>query len=524
MGDQLISIIPDMERKTVDAFVNKAVELDHPLLEKTVKPVRLVEIGRDEKGNGVSVSTEAIEEMPGKLLRKGDSICMDFGDHYVGYVTLKLKSAGSPQDAPAFLRLKFAEIASEILDDSSVYEGWISKGWIQEEFIHIDVLPCELKLPRRYAFRYLEVLAIDTSQKFQVVVEDAEMTAVSSVSMEDVKPIEGIPEDFQKIDRASLKTLQDCMQHVFEDGPKRDRRLWIGDLRLQAKANYVTFKNYDLVKRCMYLFAGLTRGDGKIGACLFTEPVMQVDDTFLWDYSLFFVSILHDYYQETKDLEIVKELWPTAYTQIRLALDDMKDGVLDTSENPMVAFIDWKEGLDRQAAAQGVWIYCLRHGKVLAQLAGDTSALEELDGLLNDAVEKAVSHFWDEEQGFFVSGETRQVSWSSQAWMVLADVFDQEKSRELMLHLLDVKPAMGVMTPYAYHHVIEALLHVGEKDKALELMRTYWGGMIDLGADTFWEAFDPEDPLASPYGNMQVNSFCHAWSCTPAWLLREYFE
>lgn len=523
MGDVLVSIIPDMERRTVDAFVKKAVELDKELLEVRVKPECLVSVGRDENGNGIVASTEPIEEMPKKHMVKGDSVCMDFGDHHVGYVTLKLNSAGSPQDAPAFLRLKFAEIPGEILDDSSTYEGWISKGWIQEEFIHIDVLPCELKLPRRYAFRYLEVYAIDTSAKFQVVVEDAELQAVSAVSMEDVKPLSNIPEDLQKIDRASLKTLQDCMQHVFEDGPKRDRRLWIGDLRLQAKANYFTFKNYDLVKRCMYLFAGLTRGDGKIGACLFTEPVMQVDDTFLWDYSLFFVSILHDYYQETKDLDIVKELWPTAYTQITLALDDMKDGVLDNSENPMVAFIDWKDGLDRQAAAQGVWIYCLRHGRILAELAGDMEAKENIDNLLKDALEKAVSHFWDEEQGFFVSGKERQVSWSSQAWMVLADVFDKEKSRKLMLHLLEENPSMGVATPYAYHHVIEALLHVDEKEKALELLRTYWGGMIKLGADTFWEAFDPKDTNASPYGNAQVNSFCHAWSCTPAWLLREYF-
>ena len=67
-------------------------------------------------------------------------------------------------------------------------------------------------------------------------------------------------------------------------------------------------------------------------------------------------------------------------------------------------------------------------------------------------------------------------------------------------------------------------LRIRKKEKALEMMHTYWGGMIELGADTFWEAFDPEDPLASPYGNMQVNSFCHAWSCTPAWLLREYFR
>ena len=273
----------------------------------------------------------------------------------------------------------------------------------------------------------------------------------------------------------------------------------------------------------MYLFAGLTREDGKIGACLFTEPVMQVDDTFLWDYSLFFVSVLYDYYKETKDLETVKELWPAAYRQIELALDDMENGILK-NENPLTAFIDWKEGLDRQAAAQGVWIYCLRQGEFLAELAGTSYEKEKIHTLYEDAMKKAVNCFWDEKQGFFVSGDSRQVSWSSQAWMVLADVFEKEKSRELMLHLLDVKPAMGVLTPYAYHHVIEALLHVGEKEKALELMRSYWGAMIDLGADTFWEAFDPEDPLASPYGNMQVNSFCHAWSCTPAWLLREYFS
>ena len=62
------------------------------------------------------------------------------------------------------------------------------------------------------------------------------------------------------------------MQDVFEDGPKRDRRLWIGDLRLQARTNYATFKNYDLVKRCMYLFAGLTRADGKIGPASLQSP------------------------------------------------------------------------------------------------------------------------------------------------------------------------------------------------------------------------------------------------------------
>ena len=273
----------------------------------------------------------------------------------------------------------------------------------------------------------------------------------------------------------------------------------------------------------MYLFAGLTRDDGKISACLFTEPVMQADDTFLWDYSLFFISILYDYYKETKDIKTVEELWPAAYRQIELAQDDMEDGVL-RDDQPLTAFIDWKEGLNRQAAAQGVWIYCLRQGKELAELLGNKEEVAYIQKLLDRALVDAVRVFWDEEQEVFVSGKERQVSWISQAWMVLADVFDKEKSRKLMLGILENKEAVTVLTPYAYHHVIEALLHVGEQEKALEWMRTYWGGMIELGADTFWEAFDPADPLASPYGNMQVNSFCHAWSCTPAWLLREYFR
>lgn len=45
---------------------------------------------------------DEIKNLSGYHLAKGDKICLDFGDHQVGYVTLKLNSVGSPQDAPAF--------------------------------------------------------------------------------------------------------------------------------------------------------------------------------------------------------------------------------------------------------------------------------------------------------------------------------------------------------------------------------------------------------------------------------------
>ena len=40
-----------------------------------------------------------------------------------------------------------------------------------------------------------------------------------------------MPEFLQKIDAVSLNPLCNCMQTVFEDGPKRDRRLWIASSR-----------------------------------------------------------------------------------------------------------------------------------------------------------------------------------------------------------------------------------------------------------------------------------------------------
>ena len=65
------------------------------------------------------------------------------------------------------------------------------------------------------------------------------------------------------------------------------------------------------------------------------------------------------------------------------------------------------------------------------------------------------------------------------------------------------------------------MLSCAMQTEALALIEKYWGGMVLDGADTFWEVYSPSDSLASPYGDVHINSFCHAWSCTPALLLRD---
>lgn len=137
--------------------------------------------------------------------------------------------------------------------------------------------------------------------------------------------------------------------------------------------------------------------------------------------------------------------------------------------------------------------------------------------------EATLKHLFDFNQGFFISEEKKQVSFASQAWMVLAGVFSKEENGALLDRLFDNPPKIGMITPYMYHHLIEALIISDRKEKALGVMKGYWGEMIKDGADCFWELYNPKDKFESPYGSNLINSYCHAWSCTPTYFIRKYF-
>jgi hypothetical protein len=73
---------------------------------------------------------------------------------------------------------------------------------------------------------------------------------------------------------------------------------------------------------------------------------------------------------------------------------------------------------------------------------------------------------------------------------------------------------------------LEALCATGDTDYVMAEMKRYWGGMLDLGATSFWEKYDPEQSgtehwsmYARPYGK----SLCHAWGASPIYLLGKYF-
>lgn len=507
-----------------DKFLSKASELMPELNETIHRPVELVEALPDKNAlHGVKmINGKYVENLYSQELQNGDIFTVDFGTHIVGYLTLKIKPVGHQQDSPLRLRLVFGEMPCEIPDFE--YAGTLSSTWIQEEIVNIDVLAEPFTLPRRYAFRYLKVEILERCTAYRVKFEDIYCTAVTS---SDCSSIEKLNDDMDtmlaKIDEVSIRTLKNCSQEVYEDGPKRDRRLWLGDLRLQAIADYVTFKNYNLVKRCLYLFAGLPHPDGQISSCIFHEPTLSNDSWILNDYSLFFISVLYDYFNETNDLNLLKELWDTAFRQAEIVSEQIDEyGLVKHGQTKY--FVDWCEGLDKNTSAQAIAIYTFKQCHALATALNDEKRMSFLEENINVLTKGAVKHLYNNEIGFFESGERNQLSWHSQIWMILAGVFEKDANANLLKRLINSDIEIRPRTPYMYHHFIQALFDCDMKEDAIKYIKAYWGKMVELCADCFWEVFDPDNLLLSPYNSIQINSYCHAWSCTPSYFIRKYLS
>lgn len=493
----LISIIEDFQPLNDERLLKRAAELTPSLLREEREPLRL----------------------PGQSLGKGESTVLDFGEHLVGRLTLSLSFSGSHPDAPAFLKLRFAETARELEEDLQNNQGWLSQSWIQEEQLHVDLVPSELVLPRRYAFRYVKLTVLDTSPKYRLRLERAVCITESSADWSRVRPLRSGDAQLDRIHAASLKTLADCMQLELEDGPKRDQRLWLGDLRLQALTNAVSFRNFELVKRCLYLFGGSRFPDGRVSANVFTRPAPEADDTFLFDYALLFPAVLEEYLRETGDREALDDLYEIAMAQIDYGLRQQERGAVN-ARTVKDTFIDWSDNLDKSAAAAGVLLYALGYGLALAERKGDRTRLERLSAQENTLRQAVMRRYWDETRGCFVSNG--QISAASQVWMVLAGAGNPEQARLAMEKALTLSGEPRMTTPYMHHYFVMALLRAGLREEADRHLRAYWGGMLAAGADTFWECWDPEHTDHSPYGGLLLNSYCHAWSCTPAWIIEKY--
>ncbi len=513
-------------------WMAKAYATTPALIETVERPVQLVKLVADPNAfqRWKAEPSGPLDSLYLVSFKSKSSVVVDFGRHMTGTFSFKITTRRGVSDAPLRFKLTFGEVPAELATPFDPYPGALSRAWLQDETVTVMECPATVTIARRLSFRYVKIELLGSSRYFDFGISSMQCVATTSVGTP-APPLSGdASADISKIYDVGLATLKECMQTVYEDGPKRDRRLWIGDLYLESLANTYSFKNHDLTKHCLYLLAALANRDGFLHSNVFEtpEPHAQEGAPFLFDYSLLYNVTVKEYVAATADIETARDLWPLLVKQMEYPKRFLlPNGMFDyqaATDARWWLFVDWKNDLDRQAAIQGIIIFSMKETYALAQKLGREKDVAELPALIKKMTDAARKNLYDRKSGLVVSGPNRQVSYASQAWMTLSGVLTKVEAQKALRSVITMPTAVKQGAPYLYHYLIEAMVVAGLQHEARASLEQYWGGMVNKGADTFWEVYDAEDDFLSPYQFYPVNSYCHAWSCTPVYFIGKYPE
>lgn len=315
----------------------------------------------------------------------------------------------------------------------------------------------------------------------------------------------------------SAYTLRLCMRHFLIDGVKRDRLPWAGDLALSLLANAYTFASPEPVRRTLTVL-------GRAG--IREKHVNDVTDYSLW------MLISHDLFQRYfNDPAFLARQYPEIRDMTETLLEQAGDSFLPHAR---WVFVDWVNSQldparswdeeEKQVTLQVHFFWALNSAAALAGRMNDDTlagrcrakAAQIRTELLSRAIDSATWLFRANcehpEYGTF-----RHTNF----YAVLSGLVEGEQARQIMERLLNSGlPPVG--TPYQAALEILALIRTGFAAEALAEIRRIWGGMLKLGATTFFEAYDESlkgNDIYAFYNRPYALSLCHAWSAGPAALL-----
>jgi hypothetical protein len=301
-------------------------------------------------------------------------------------------------------------------------------------------------------------------------------------------------------------TLRLCKERLVLDGIKRDRMPWIGDLA-------------SVVIDDAYAFA-----DDEVLRQSFSALGHPVEGTIngITDYTLWWV-IGQDLYQRYRDdLPYLRRELPC----MNHLLEDMAKRATSDGTLPSFGwvFIDWGVTIDNKrtnTALQILWYWSQQSLARLAEKAGDTAMAQRWQHS-SDALKKLLTDkAWNAKAGAWQNQlETPEANSPYPNFLAVLAGLVTETQNQPVQNFLTKTPSQG--TPFMKSYELQALNRLGRRDVALDRIRAYWGGMMDLGAVTFWEDFKPgEKNHYAMYNRPFARSLCHAWASGPVRLLPE---
>ena len=453
-----------------------------------------------------------------QLVNKGNdkaSVILDFGKEIHGGLKIVISTV-SPAKTPVF-RVRFGESVSETCSELNTTTSLVETG--SNEVMDLKnntatndhaMRDMELTCPyygsieigsTGYRFVRLDLLTDD------MLVNLKEVTAI--LRYRDI-PYEGSfncsDQRLNDIWMTGAYTVHLNMQEYIWDGIKRDRLIWLGDMHPETSTISYVFGEDESVYSSLDL-------------AVKQYPLPNYFNG-MSAYSMWYLIMQYDWYMHFGNIDFLRK-----HGDYIKGLVDLIDTKVDAEGNDELGggrFLDWPSSPNEKGVHSGyraLIVWAMNDAAKLCRILGDEPQAKKAEAIAARLNKKIMP-----------SNNLKQ----AEGLMAIAGLKSAEDAAKAILE----GGPKGFSTFYGYY-MLQALAMDGKYAEALDIISKFWGGMLDLGATTFWEDFNLDwvDNVGRidefvPAGKKDIHgdfgaycypgfrhSFCHGWASGPtAWM------
>jgi alpha-L-rhamnosidase len=429
-------------------------------------------------------------------------IILDFGREIHGGV--QIITTINNQNPPGKLRIRFGESVSETMSDIRAKGGATNDHAMRDLFVTLPWLG-SLEVGNT-GFRFVRIDLVEPDSKIEIkeinaIFKYRDISYSGSFKCND--------ELINQIWMTGAYTVHLNMQDYLWDGIKRDRLVWAGDMNPEVMTINTVFGYNPVVPKSLDLARDLT-------------PLPNWMNN-LSSYSMWWILTQHDWFYYQGDLKYLNQQKDYLVGLLNLLSTKIDSSGKETLDG---RFLDHPSTENPEAihtGLQSLMVMSFQAGYDLCRILNDNKTSE----ICKISIEKLKKHIPD------MAGSKQAT-----ALLALSGLITPEKANS---EILAKNGVHGMSTFYGYY-MLKAKALAGDYQESLDNIREYWGGMLNLGATTFWEDFDIDwmknaariDEIV-PEGKVDVHgtygkycyigyrhSFCHGWASGPTSWLTQY--
>ncbi len=313
----------------------------------------------------------------------------------------------------------------------------------------------------------------------------------------------------EQIWKVGWRTARLCAGETYFDCPYYEQLQYEGDTRIQALISLYNTNDDRLVRKAIHDFYdsrlpnGLTQGR-------FPCRRLQIIPT----YSLFWISMLHDYLMLRPDAGFVKEYLPAVVPIIEWFERHIDSSYAMLGPMKWWNFVDWTAQFPGGAppgASDGhssvvteQFIYTLHQAAFMFHYFGDNERGERYNRLASWLSKGVYEHCFDSRRMEMADTPAkRKFSQHASIFGVLANVIPKNQQKRVMERVL-TDTTLSQATYYFKFYLFKAMVKAGLGNEYYVQLQP-WRNMLKLGLTTFAETPPP------------TRSDCHAWSASPVY-------